>query len=207
MLKFGVSSTALAGSNSVCVWASEQQGYTAQPNVTDELERIWKEASLKNLGIVAKFASRDSEKLLKTSVRITLCPSRDSNGALPEYKRTAIQLGCLVRKSSRPHFNLSRVWVTIDGLCIDDQIYCILWYIAWLHFTIHYYTRTNIHSYIFTVVAWQRLQRRSFSLLWVPELSPASASSFSQQQLTTELQQSSNSLLTCPAYKISARTA
>jgi hypothetical protein len=38
-------------------------------------------------------------------------------------------------------------------------------------------------------------QRRMFPLLWVPELSPASATSFSQQQLTTtELQQFSNSL-------------
>jgi hypothetical protein len=37
------------------------------------------------------------------------------------------------------------------------------------------------------------LQRRTFPFLFVPKLSPASATSFSQQQLTTtELQQPSN---------------
>jgi hypothetical protein len=56
-----------------------------------------------------------------------------------------------------------------------------------------------------------------FPFLWVPELSPASATSFSQQQLTTtEHQRLSNyltnsptnsQLLICPAYNISARTA
>jgi hypothetical protein len=67
-------------------------------------------------------------------------------------------------------------------------------------------------------------QRRTFSFLWIPELSPASATSFSQQQLTTtQLQRSSNSLthsptnwtislhwlqlLTTPAYNVSAWTA
>jgi hypothetical protein len=35
-------------------------------------------------------------------------------------------------------------------------------------------------------------QRRTFPFLWFPELSPASATSFSQQQLTTESQRLSN---------------
>jgi hypothetical protein len=49
-----------------------------------------------------------------------------------------------------------------------------------------------------------------FSFLWVPEQSMDSATSFSQQQLTTtELQQLSHSLThqTCPAYNILALTA
>jgi hypothetical protein len=41
-------------------------------------------------------------------------------------------------------------------------------------------------------VAWSRLQLRAFPLVWVTGLSPASATSFQQQQLTrTEPQQSS----------------
>jgi hypothetical protein len=53
-------------------------------------------------------------------------------------------------------------------------------------------------------------QQRTFLFLWIPELSPASVTSFSQQQLTmTKPQQLSNTLqfLICSAYSISARTA
>jgi hypothetical protein len=52
-----------------------------------------------------------------------------------------------------------------------------------------------------------------FSFLWIPELSPASATSFSQQQLTIiepqySNQPTNNSTITnCPAYNISARSA
>jgi hypothetical protein len=62
-------------------------------------------------------------------------------------------------------------------------------------------------------------QTRTFRFLWVPELFPASATKFSQQQLTiSEPQRLSNlptnpltpltdSSLTCPSYNISSWTA
>jgi hypothetical protein len=58
-------------------------------------------------------------------------------------------------------------------------------------------------------------QQQTFPFLWLPELSLASATSFSQQQFTTPEPQSLSNLqtnrltgsaLTCPAYNISART-
>jgi hypothetical protein len=33
---------------------------------------------------------------------------------------------------------------------IDDRIYWTLWYRAWLHFTVHCYTHTSVHIYVFT---------------------------------------------------------
>jgi hypothetical protein len=41
---------------------------------------------------------------------------------------------------------LSRVWVTIDGVWIDDRIYWTLWYSVWLHFTVHRLTHTCTHQ-------------------------------------------------------------
>jgi hypothetical protein len=49
------------------------------------------------------------------------------------------------------------------------------------------------------------LHRRPCPLLWVPELSPASVISFSQQQLTTEPQQFFNSLTQQATYKVMLR--
>jgi hypothetical protein len=42
--------------------------------------------------------------------------------------------------------------VTVDGLWVDEPIYCILWYSAWSRFTLHYYTNTHtsVHSHVFT---------------------------------------------------------
>jgi hypothetical protein len=64
------------------------------------------------------------------------------------------------------------------------------------------HTRTRAHTHTHTKCPQSRLhrplqgsgfQRRTFPFLWVPELSPASATSFSQQQLTrTEPQQFSD---------------
>jgi hypothetical protein len=46
-------------------------------------------------------------------------------------------------------------------------------------------TRTRTLVSTVTPLLGSGFQRRAFPLLWVPELSPASATSFSQQQLTT----------------------
>jgi hypothetical protein len=89
--------------------------------------------------------------------------------------------------------------VTMDGFWTGNRIIWTLWYNEWLHFTVHCYTHTHTHTVVSTVTSLLPLlgsgfQRRTFTSLWVPELSPASATSFSQQQLTKiERQQSSNS--------------
>jgi hypothetical protein len=86
--------------------------------------------------------------------------------------------------------------VTVSRNWNDYWIYWTLWYSAWLRFRIHCY----IHRVVSTVTSSLPLfgsgfQRRTFPFLRVPELSPASATSFSQQQLTaTEPQRLSNSL-------------
>jgi hypothetical protein len=65
----------------------------------------------------------------------------------------------------------------------------------WLHFTGHYYT-TRVSTVPCSIpFLGSGFQQRTFPFLSVPELSPASATSFSQQQLTTtEPQRLSNSL-------------
>jgi hypothetical protein len=45
------------------------------------------------------------------------------------------------------------------------------------------YTQNSGHSHVY--ISRSGFQRRTFPFLWVPELSPVSATSFSQQQLTT----------------------
>jgi hypothetical protein len=40
--------------------------------------------------------------------------------------------------------------MTVGGFWIDDRIRRPLWYGAWLHFTIHYYTHSSVHSHVFT---------------------------------------------------------
>jgi hypothetical protein len=147
--------------------------------VAHELQRICKEASLKNLGIVLKFASRDSEKLLKTSALIASCRSRDSNRVLSEYKRTAIQLGCSMRNvrkkfykisktSSTPHVNFNvNLNCIYCHVCECDCRWVLNWWPDLLHavilrVTTRYssllYKYTSVHSHVFAVVAWQRLQ-------------------------------------------------
>jgi hypothetical protein len=61
-------------------------------------------------------------------------------------------------------------------------------------------THTSVYSHVFTAVAWYRLPKVDIPYLWVSELTPAWATSFSQQQLTkNELRQFSNSLTNSPA--------
>jgi hypothetical protein len=92
--------------------------------------------------------------------------------------------------------SLWRLSVTVDGFWIYDRTHCILWYSGWLQFIWQYYT----HTLVTTIKSSLQLlgtgfQMRTFHILWVPELSPASATNFSQQQLTmTEPQQSSKQL-------------
>jgi hypothetical protein len=63
------------------------------------------------------------------------------------------------------------------------------------HTHTHTHTHTSVQSRLHQPLFSSGFQRWTFPFLWVLELSPASATSFSQQQLTTtELQQSSNSL-------------
>jgi hypothetical protein len=80
--------------------------------------------------------------------------------------------------------------VTIDWFWIDDRILLDILIQRMTTFANHYHTQTSAHSHFFTAVAWYRIQWRKFLFFWVPELSPVSATSYSQQLLTTtELQQ------------------
>jgi hypothetical protein len=80
------------------------------------------------------------------------------------------------------------VSVTIDEVWIGNRIYWILTFVT----TNNYDSLTELHTPKITVtkahikssqsslvVAWYRLQRRTFPFFWVPELSPASATNFS----------------------------
>jgi hypothetical protein len=89
---------------------------------------------------------------------------------------------------------VTRWGVTIDGFWIGFEIYWTPWYSAWLHFAIYCYTHTSSHSHVFiSCCSVAASNCETFSFLWVPELSPVSPTSLSQQQLaTTELQQFSN---------------
>lgn len=86
---------------------------------------------------------------------------------------------------------MPHLWsVTIDEIWKDESIYCTFWCSAWVHFTLHDYTRTIVNSYVCTAVAWET---GDVSLLPGSELFPALATNFSQQQLTTtEPHKSSN---------------
>jgi hypothetical protein len=68
---------------------------------------------------------------------------------------------------------LSRDSVTIDGVRIVNRIYWTLWYSAWLHFTFQCCTLASSLSLL-----GSGFQRRKFPFLWLPELSPFSATSF-----------------------------
>jgi hypothetical protein len=65
---------------------------------------------------------------------------------------SALSLKCVRKHSLRDETHASVLhivtwWsVTIDALWINDSIYCTLWYSAWLHFTVHYYTHTTVQS-------------------------------------------------------------
>jgi hypothetical protein len=122
---------------------------------------------------------------------------------------------------------LSRVWMTIDDVCIRDWIYWTLWYSAWLHFTVH----SSVHSQCFTsrrlVAASNGGRFTSSGILNCPRSQLAASHSNSSQRLN--LSSSLMNLLTnlsthrptnssqlnwllellpnCPAYNISARPA
>lgn len=126
--------------------------------------------------------------------------------------------------------NVSRKHLRILSCAWSDYRWVLNWWSdildslihsAWLHFTFHYYIHTRAHTLVPTVMSSLPLlgsgfQRRMSPFLSIAELSPASAASFSQQQLTrTEPQWLSNSVahqphdsLThwIPAYNISAWT-
>jgi hypothetical protein len=70
---------------------------------------------------------------------------------------------------------LSSERVTIDGVWTGGSLYCTLWYNAWLHFTVQYYTYTSVHKHVFISVTWQRLPTADILL---PLDSATSATSF-----------------------------
>jgi hypothetical protein len=74
--------------------------------------------------------------------------------------------------------------VAIDGVRNDDRIYWTLWYSAWLHFTIHYYTHTSVHSHFFISRCSVAASNGNVLLHFGSHLAPASATSFSQKQFT-----------------------
>jgi hypothetical protein len=117
---------------------------------------------------------------------------------------------------------LSCVWVTRDGVWIDDQIYCTLWYSAWLQFTIHYYTytHTSVHSHDFTSrcsVAASKVGRSpssGFPNYPCHQLQDSHSNSPQRLNLSsslthwlTQLKSTQLTLTNWPAYDISARTA
>jgi hypothetical protein len=57
-------------------------------------------------------------------------------------------------------FAISRDAVTRDGFWIDDWI----WYSAWLHFTVHYYTHKVVSTDTSSPLLGNGFQRRTFSL-------------------------------------------
>jgi hypothetical protein len=96
-------------------------------------------------------------------------------------------------------------WVTIGGIWICNCIYWTLtnprlqviitvFLIHTLYTTIHYSTHFSLLSLLCLHRSSRNaFQRRTFLFLWLPELPPASGTSFTQQHLTrTELQQSSH---------------
>jgi hypothetical protein len=83
---------------------------------------------------------------------------------------------------------LSRDRVTLYEVWTGNLIYWTLWYIT--HDYALQVTVTHTHKLLSTVTSSQPLlgsgyQRRTFLFLWVPGLLPISATSFSEQQLTT----------------------
>jgi hypothetical protein len=76
------------------------------------------------------------------------------------------------------------------GSWIGNRIYCTLGYSDYaLHFTI---THTHTHTLVSTVMSSLPLlgsgfQWRTFPFFWVPEISPASATRFSQLTTTDSL--------------------
>jgi hypothetical protein len=91
---------------------------------------------------------------------------------------------------------------------IDNRIYWALRYSAWLSFTIHHYTHTHtytsIYSHVFTRCCPVTASNTDvFPFLLVPEISPASGTSYSHQLTTTEPQHFCNSLTNLVTHQIS----
>jgi hypothetical protein len=90
--------------------------------------------------------------------------------------------------SSPPTNILWRVCVTVDGVWICNQIYCTL-----THPTRDYTLQITVtHRQMFSVTICiaplgSGFQLQTFPFLWVPELSPDSATSFCNSQSKSEL--------------------
>jgi hypothetical protein len=91
------------------------------------------------------------------------------------WTTAAGKVKCKTVKSVSSCIYCHKFRVTLDGFWIDDRIYWTLWYSAWLH----YYTHTLVSTVTSSMpLLGSGFQRRTFPFLWVPELFPASATSF-----------------------------
>jgi hypothetical protein len=89
-----------------------------------------------------------------------------------------IQGLCQLRLSTAENALLLVAPATIvHGFWIDERIYCILWYSAWLHFTVQYCTLVTTVTFSLPLLG-SSFQRQTFPFLWVPEDSPAPTASF-----------------------------
>jgi hypothetical protein len=77
--------------------------------------------------------------------------------------------------------NIITILVTTDAFWINARIYL---FDTAGEYTLQY-TVTHIQSRLHQSVLGNGFKRRAFPFLWVPELFSSSATSFSQQQLTT----------------------
>jgi hypothetical protein len=87
---------------------------------------------------------------------------------------------CVFRKLSISEHTVTWWSMIIDRVWIGYWIYWTLWYSSWIHFTVHYDTHTPMSTVTSSLPFFgsRFFQWRMFPFLWVPKLSPASATSF-----------------------------